>query len=195
MSAVVTVRTYPAPAWRRREIWRYAGCKQPDPTLESLRDECIQEVESVLKYTVCYQENPVIRTKNGLDIGFTITNSSLLKQVFTGCERYILLAATVGLELDRLIARYGRLSPAKAVLLQAIGAERIEALCDAAVADLETTRRLCPRVSPGYGDLPLGLQTDILRVLDCPRHIGLTLLDSMLMSPSKSVTALIGVKA
>ena len=50
-----------------------------------------------------------------------------------------------------------------------------------------------PRFSPGYGDLSLEMQRDIFRVLDCPRKIGLTLNESLLMSPSKSVTAIIGI--
>ena len=49
-----------------------------------------------------------------------------------------------------------------------------------------------PRFSPGYGDLPLALQREVFAALDCPRRIGLTLSDSLLMSPTKSVTALIG---
>ena len=41
-----------------------------------------------------------------------------------------------------------------------------------------------PRFSPGYGDLPLTVQKDFFRVLDCTRKIGLSLNDSLLMSPS-----------
>jgi cobalamin-dependent methionine synthase I len=53
---------------------------------------------------------------------------------------------------------------------------------------------LRPRFSPGYGDLPLELQTNLFKVLDCQHFIGLTLNDSMLMSPSKSVTAIVGLR-
>ena len=110
----------------------------------------------------------------------------------------VVFAATIGLELDRLIARYSRLQPVKALMFQAIGAERVEALCDAfneevkcrAAENGESTR---PRFSPGYGDVPLALQADIFCVLDCPRKIGLSLNASLLMTPSKSVTAIIGV--
>ena len=109
-----------------------------------------------------------------------------------------MFAATVGLEMDRLIARYGGVSPARSLLFQALGAERIEALCDAFCArtaeDLARQGRgVTVRFSPGYGDVPLGLQNDIFRALDCPRKIGLTLNESLLMSPSKSVTAVFGV--
>ena len=44
-----------------------------------------------------------------------------------------------------------------------------------------------------YGDLPLEMQKDIFNVLDCSKRIGLTLNESLLMSPSKSVTAIIGI--
>ena len=63
-----------------------------------------------------------------LDLGFTVTHSRDLQKNLKGCCRIILFGATVGLELDRLIARYGRLSPSKALCFQAIGAERIESL-------------------------------------------------------------------
>ena len=52
---------------------------------------------------------------------------------------------------------------------------------------------LRPRFSPGYGDLPLEVQKSVFAVLDCPRKIGLSLNDSLLMSPSKSVTAFAGI--
>lgn len=50
-----------------------------------------------------------------------------------------------------------------------------------------------PRFSPGYGDLPLSAQREIFAVLDCGKRIGLMLNDSLLMSPSKSVTAFVGI--
>ena len=52
---------------------------------------------------------------------------------------------------------------------------------------------LRPRYSPGYGDLPLEMQRDISRILNMPKEIGVSLTQSLLMTPSKSVTALIGV--
>ena len=114
---------------------------------------------------------------------------------YAGCREAVLFAATVGVGLDRLIARYGAVAPSRAVMLQAIGAERIEALCDVFCNTLavEENRALRPRFSPGYGDLPLDTQREIFRVLDCQRKIGLTLNDSLLMSPTKSVTAIVGL--
>ena len=80
-------------------------------------------------------------------------------------------------------------------MFQAIGSERVESLCDELCRELEgewgTVR---PRFSPGYGDLPLSLQKEIFALLDCGRSIGVALGENLLMSPSKSVTAIVGVK-
>ena len=89
-----------------------------------------------------------------LDLGFTVTHSRDLQKNLKGCCRIILFGATVGLELDRLIARYGRLSPSKALCFQAIGAERIESLCNAFNDEIDEIFReqgmyTRPRFSPG----------------------------------------------
>ena len=194
----VCTKTYGAPPLDRREILRYAGVRGQAPELEALLEECIAESEGTLTYKVCWREFPVRRREGVLDLGFAETSSAALGRNLAGCGSVVLFAATVGIGMDRSIARYSALSPAKAVLLQALGAERIEALCD--VFNEEVTRRQAasgretrPRFSPGYGDLPLEMQRKIFAVLDCPRKIGLSLNENLLMSPSKSVTALIGV--
>ena len=71
------------------------------------------------------------------------TDSQGLCRNLQGCDKVILFAATVGLAPDRLIARYGRLSPTKALCMQAIGAERIESLCDAFCDELAADYAAC----------------------------------------------------
>ena len=79
-------------------------------------------------------------------------------------------------------------------MMQAVGTERIEALCDRFFEDLKTEYgRIKPRFSPGYADLSLNTQRYIFSLLDCPRRIGIFLNQSLLMSPSKSVTAFVGI--
>ena len=89
--------------------------------------------------------------------------------------------------------KYSKISPVKALIFQAIGAERIEKLCDVFCKDIAKERKTKPRFSPGFGDLPLTIQKDIFAALDCGKNIGLSLTDSMLMSPTKSVTAIVGI--
>ena len=84
-------------------------------------------------------------------------------------------------------------------MLQALGAERVESLCDAFCEQMNTQLKeegklLRTRVSPGYGDISLTMQREVFAALDCERKIGITLNDDLLMSPSKSVTAIAGIK-
>ena len=134
-----------------------------------------------------------------LDLSFAQTTSADLKKMLDGCERILLFAATVGQAPDRMILRHMRLSPYKTLLFQAAGSERVEALCDLFCADMarEYGKKgfgLTPRFSPGYGDLPLSLQREVFAALMPERHLGVTLNESLLMSPSKSVTAIIGLR-
>ena len=193
---MIYAKNYPAPEWNIRECLRYAGTTPQNISAEekALFDACLAEIGNKLTYKVCWGRFPVKREESSLDFGFLQTDSKALMKNLAGCEEVIIFAATIGLEIDRLIRRYTNLSPAKALFFQAIGAERIESLCDAFCEELKGEGLLLrPRFSPGYGDLPLELQKDIFRVLDCPRKIGLSLNESLLMSPSKSVTAIIGI--
>jgi hypothetical protein len=194
MSAVI-VKEFITKAPDRREILRYMGCKESSAEIEGLIDRAIREADGKIGGKVCYRTLDISRRDGGIDLGFALTESRDLKKALAGCDRVVLFAATIGLELDRLIYRYGRTSPSLALCLQALGAERIEALCDefcAFLTDSGLSPR--PRFSAGYGDLPLELQKDIFRALDCSKQIGLTLNDSLLMSPTKSVTAIVGIK-
>lgn len=194
----VNVKEYGAPPYSRREIWRYSGVTQESPEEAALLAECLAELEGRLAYRACWCEFPVSVMGNEVDLGFVRVRSASLAKHLAGCSRAVIFAATVGAQLDRLIARYGVLSPAKALLLDTIGTERVEALCDTVCGDLAAeyaksglvTR---PRFSAGYGDLALSLQRDIFAVLDCPKKIGVSLGAELLMSPAKSVTAIVGV--
>ena len=194
MTDTVYTKTYTAPPINRREILRYLGARDDAPEVSALVDECIAEVEGVLSYKVCYREVDVLHQKDALILGTVKTNSEALEKNLSGCERAVIFAATVGVSLDRLISRYSVTAPSKALVFDAIGTERIEALCDAFCADIKSEAgcEMHPRFSPGYGDFSIDAQKEIFALLDCPRKIGLMLNESLLMLPSKSVTAIVG---
>lgn len=195
MNLTIITKTYGEPPFCEKEILRYAGCKSSDDELLQLLRASIEEVRGKLVYKVCYRELPVTIENSVCDFGGFHLQSKNLAQNLQNCNSVILFAATIGVEIDRLIAKYGRISPSKALMLQAIGAERIEALCDVFCADIakEKQMKTKPRFSPGYGDLALEAQRDFFKFLDCSKQIGLSLNDSLLMSPSKSVTAFLGL--
>ena len=195
MENIVYVKTYKEPLVNRKEILRYAGVAEETHEVNELLDKCLLEVRDKLTYKVCFCEMPVKRDGETLDLGFLKTTSKKLLKNLENCDRIILFAATVGIEIDRLISKYSKISPSKALMIDAIGAERIESLCDAFNSDVSKESEQCtkPRFSPGYGDFSIEHQKDIFRVLDCQKKIGLFLNDSLMMSPSKSVTAIIGI--
>jgi len=181
----VLTKIFKEPTFCEKEILRYAGCSKETENITELMHSCIEEVRSYLSYKVCYCETKLKISGDICDFGVFSVESRNLAQSFSECCETMIFGATIGIEIDRLISKYGRISPARALMLQAIGAERIEALCDAFCRENGYGKRF----SPGYGDLGLDVQKKIFDILDCSKRIGLTLNDSLLMSPSKSVTA------
>ena len=195
---MIGVKIFDPPVWNVREIMRYARIRGADESYRGLIDECMAEAEPALSYRVCYMFSDICRVDDDISFSGLTVSSATLSKALKDADRLLLFAATVGAPFDRLIQRYSRLSPSKALVLQAIGAERVESLCDAFCGEINASlradnKRLTARVSPGYGDISLDTQRDIFALLDCPRKIGLTLDESLLMSPSKSVTAICGV--
>ena len=121
-----------------------------------------------------------------------------IKEFLKDCDQVILMAATLGMEAETLLRRAQAKDMAMALILDAAAGAAVENVCDNLCADLAEAfapRFLTDRFSPGYGDLPLGQQEDLFRLLDITRRIGVSLTESGLMLPQKSVTALIGVSS
>lgn len=192
-------KTYASLPIDKDTIYRFCGYRTaPDSESEKLISECIGELQSKLSYKLCYTVLPLSIDKADIIFpSFKVKSESLAKNL-DSCKCVILFAATVGLETDRYIERYSSLSPVRSLIYGSVGSAQIEVLCDRFCADMEEEYGkhglfLRPRFSAGYGDLPLEVQKDIFSLLDCHRKIGLTLNQSMLMSPSKSVSAFIGL--
>ena len=182
----------------RREILRYAQLPNRAPAPETLPlEECLAQIRGRVRCRAVWRQYPLKISPSGLDLGFAQTESKSLARRLEGCQAILLFACTAGAEMDRLIARGKLLSPVRGLLLHAIGAQQVEGACDklcAALAAEFPGWELTERFSPGFGDLPLELQRQLTQALDCPRTLGISLGESLLMTPSKSVTAIIGMK-
>ena len=187
-----------------REITRYLGYYgvTPDESMMREIDQCINELEKVITPRFVYDRFGLLQKEEGdgsvLSFGGIETGSRDLARNLKGCTEVYIMAVTLGPGPDRLVRRasVGRMS--RALIYQAAAAAMTEAWCDEinerirseAARDGLYTR---PRFSPGYGDLPLSVQKQISGLLNMPKEIGVSLTESLLMTPSKSVTALIGV--
>ena len=196
MSELILIKNYKEPPVCYKEILRYADVKSPNNEILNVLNECLNEVKDKLAYKVCYIKTPLSVDGENCDFDVFKVNSENLAINLKDADEVIIFAATVGIEIDRLITKYSYISPVKAVMLQAIGTERVEALCNTFCKDMAENfcGVLSPRFSAGYGDLPLETQKEIFTILNCEKHIGLTLNESLIMSPTKSVTAFAGIK-
>lgn len=184
-----------------REIYRYLGLgsKEPDERTSGLVESCLAELENAISPRFFSRVYPLQILPDGtIDFScFTVTSRSLAKNL-DGCEQIILFAATLGMGVDHLLRRYSRIEMSRAVVMQAASAALIEAYCNEENAKLKEQAGqkgfyLRPRFSPGYGDFSLSCQKELLGVLEAEKTVGITLTDSLLMMPSKSVSAVIGM--
>ncbi len=195
MSYQVYVKNYSAPSVNKNEILRYAGVLENTSEIDALLNECLIELENKLSYKVCYAEFPLAIDGDSVDLTFTKVTSKNLAKNLQKSNRFIVFVATIGVEIDRLILKYGAISPSKALIFQAIGAERVESLCNLFNNEVKKKyKKTKARFSAGYGDFPLEVQSKIFSALSTAKNIGVFLNDSYLMSPSKSVSAIIGVE-
>lgn len=191
-----------------REIYRYLGygAKIPENNIQNLITEVLDALLCAIKPKNIYKvfhsnisENQVLLKESDRTLVFESQN---LADNLAQCSTVVLLAATLGIEADKLLQRYEIMHMTKAAIAQACGAACIEAYCNILQEQIlqELSKEgarlyLRPRFSPGYGDLPLQYQRMIFQELECTKRIGLTLTDSLLMYPTKSVSALIGLTA
>ncbi|RHT18975.1 vitamin B12 dependent-methionine synthase activation domain-containing protein [Clostridium sp. AM33-3] len=187
--------------WNDRELLRYLGCKNgtvPDQNLTDLIAQCKQELEQAASPRVIWREYPLCIQDHSIDMTCLQTQSKSLERNLKDCERVLLFAATLGSRVDVLLHRYNMIQMSKAVVMQAASVAMLETFCDEQNQKLKEEYEekgwyLRPRFSPGYGDFSLECQRQIAPALELNKRIGVTLTDSLLMAPSKSVTAVIGV--
>lgn len=175
------------------------SASEEEKALDKMLDDAIEMASDKLTYRVSYCCVKIEFDEDGYPIIPFEQHSDDLKKNLKGCSAAIIFAATIGSGIDMLIRRFERTSPAKGLIFQGMGAERVEALCDKFNDDVvkaakEAGLTVHPRYSPGYGDLPIDVQPHVLGLVDAQRRLGITLNGSCLMSPSKSVTAIIGIE-
>lgn len=125
--------------------------------------------------------------------GKKIYSTALIKNLDGASQAYV-IALTLGASVDRYLKKQSALSHSRQFFADAVASALVEALADICESDIRKNLNLRPRFSPGYADFSLSSQRFILQRLSADRLLGITLTDSYLMVPTKSVTAVIGIK-
>lgn len=187
----------------KSEVLRYLGYRRKQeltPDISALVDEMIMEVQNVSNARYLYQAYDF--TLDEVNHAIHLTNTDLVlqsKQLYSHlkhAKQVVLLAATLGIEVERQVRLYELSEMTKAFVLDAACVDYIEKICDLAEVDIDsqfTDSVLNRRFSPGYGDLSLEVQPQFLKTLGADRQLGLTLTENYLMIPRKSVTAILGL--
>ena len=196
-----------------KEVARYLGYRKvavPDVDVSALMEKVAKEMQSVIKPQAVFEVFDLdcrVKPDNDTSVTFGLDpevsfadvtlHSKDLGANLKDCSKVALVAATIGPQVDALIRRYSSTDSVYASILQATGAMYIEEVVDLLNAEIKKIAetqglKTRPRYSPGYGDVPLDIQRDFFRLLPCTR-IGLTLMDTLIMAPEKSVTAFIGL--
>ena len=177
------------------EVVRYLGTAS-DAATEALVREVAAELEQAVQPRFTYRVLPVQAEAEGASVGTIRLPGAMSARMLGSAERAAILVCTLGAGFETLLRATEARDMARAVVLDACGSAYVEAGCDAAESEIAARfpgMYLTDRFSPGYGDLPLSVQPELLAQTDARRRLGITLTGSMLMVPSKSVTAILGI--
>lgn len=186
-------------SFNKKEALRYFRAQPGDTQAEAAIDSAYEKLKDELqpRYTVkefgCRADGESVALDNG-----TVFHSKALARYVGKSTELFLFGATLGSRVDITLRRLSLTSVAEAGAGQAVAAALIETYCDDCCNELQKQlpegKQLKWRFSPGYGDWPLEEQKILFSVLDCAHSIGLTLTESCMMAPIKSVTAVIAVE-
>ena len=186
-------------SFNKKEALRYYRARPNDAAAEALIDSAYKKLRNELqpRYTVkqfgCKADAESVVLDNE-----TVLHSRALARYVGNATKLFLFGATLGSRVDVALRRMSMTSVAEAGAGQAVAAALIETYCDDCCAELQkqlpSNKKLKWRFSPGYGDWALEEQKILFSVLDCAHTIGLTLTESCMMAPIKSVTAVIAVE-
>ena len=181
------------------EVLRYMGTPpdRAEPAIRKLAEGCARELLGVVRPRWAARTFELTPEEGGvrLSSGLLLPGEDL-KRHLAGCRRAVLFCATLSAQADALIRRAESGDMLRALALDSCATAAVEQLCDQIELELQRQFPGCffpCRYSPGYGDLPLTLQSSLLALLDAPRQVGLCASASHILTPRKSVTAILGV--
>lgn len=185
----------------KREAFRYMGFKKGEPNERFLllADRCEKMVLDAAKPKLIFKVFDILSREDKI----ILSNTKLclpghnIKNLLKDSNRCCVFAATLGVSVDALIRRLEVEDITLGFIADNLASALIEQVCDKAedvIKESLDNATLTPRFSCGYGDLPLSLQGDFLSALDAQSKIGLTVTDTLIMMPRKSVTAVLGIK-
>ena len=178
------------------EALRYLGygTNTPDKKTKELLLLCSKQLKETMKPIFIYK---VFELKNGQipNCGFKLEGQAIASHL-KNCEKVIFMCATLSAKVDLLLRKMQIVGMAEAMITDSLASAVIEQVCDSAeemiLNDFKEYEHTW-RFGLGYDDFPLSSQKQFLEVLDASKRIGVCVNSSMMLTPSKSVTCVIGL--
>lgn len=186
----------------KKEVLRYLGHKNQDidEELDNLIELSIKEIREMSKPLYTYKVFDVETTDDEeisvLETNLVLKGKDIYKHL-KDAKRCAIMAATLGVVIDNKIRITSKIDMTKSFILDACATEMIEKVCDKAEGEIiEQAKsegfKTNFRYSPGYGDLPIDIQGEVISILNANKTIGLTTTPTSILIPRKSVTAIVG---
>ena len=181
------------------EAYRYMGCRG---TVDSDIENELKNAAALIEKHATPRVISKICTLDKSD-GLTLKETGLklegkaIAALLHDCELCAIFCATIGNDIEALMRKWQLKDLAFASMLDGCASSAVESLCNRVENEMSTEYGtqgyfLTDRFSPGYGDLPLSIQPNFCAALDTTRKIGVSVSESGIMIPRKSVTAIIG---
>ena len=171
----------------------YRGQELDDSLLKQIND-CIQIIEAKAQPKIVYR---IFEVEDGKIDSLPLEGKDI-ENLLKNAKYAVVFAATIGNDVEKELIRLEVINMANALILDACGSCAIESVCDCFEEEIRNDYKekklyVSDRFSPGYGDLPMDSQKLICEMLDTSRQIGVHVTDSYLMTPRKSVTAILAI--
>lgn len=181
-----------------REALRYAGIVSPDDEMLARMTIIADKLENNIHPRSVYRVFQIERNEDSISLsGTPITlHGEMANRMLEGSKHVAVFLCTLGSQMDQMIRREVLRDAGEGALVDACANAYIEAVCDQCeqeIAAIAEGYYLTDRFSPGYGDLPLDIQPLLLEALNGYRAVGVSIGQSLLMTPMKSVTAMVGL--
>jgi len=168
-------------------------------TARGYTDSVIENCEKLLRKNVDVRYSAVrldasYPKDDVIDFGFCRVESKDLYKNLDHAPEVYFMAVTLGMKTDLLLKRMSVTSSAELYVTDALASAFTEAAADKTEEIIKNNAECRPRYSPGYGDLKLEFEADLLYALEAGKLLGITLSESMLMTPQKTITAVVGIK-
>lgn len=185
----------------RDEAFRYMGAKGEVPqNISQIADECEELLIKSVTPVYVWKMYDISHRSGGIAVSGTdiLLKGIDISEHLKDCFECILMCATLSAGADKVIKSCEVTGMEKAVIADCLASAACEQICDTAEWEIQHTLSeygyyYTWRFSPGYGDLPIDIQPRFLEALDAQKRIGVTVTESCILIPRKSVTAVIGI--